>query len=99
MQAPTPINAHSAAFAQRLVSLPRPDAGRLRQLTAAESEVLGYMIEGRSPQEIAELRHARRRTVANQLAAARRKLRVSGRMELVRRLAELGSAGTLAACP
>ncbi len=75
--------------AQHLVSLPRPDAGRLDGLTAAESDVLGHVIEGRSRREIADLRHAQLRTVFNQLAAARRKLRAGNRIEIVRKLSAI----------
>ena len=71
-----------------VVSLPFPDAFRLDTLTTAESAVVSYLIEGRSQREIADLRHACPRTVVNQLAAARRKLGASNRIELVRKVAE-----------
>jgi DNA-binding NarL/FixJ family response regulator len=74
-----------------LVSLPRPSTAPLSVLTRAEREVLSYLIEGRSQEEIARGRKACSRTVANQLAAARKKLHVTGRFDLVR-LLRLGSA-------
>lgn len=67
----------------RVVSLPRPDTTKLAGITPAEAEVLALWLEGRSQDEIAAIRHARRRTVVNQLAAVRRKLAISGRMQLL----------------
>jgi DNA-binding NarL/FixJ family response regulator len=69
-----------------LVSLPRPNTAPLSVLTRAEREVLACLIEGRTLQEIARQRKACSRTVANQLATARKKLHVSGRFDLVRLL-------------
>jgi len=69
--------------ALRVVSLPRPDTTRLPGLTPAEAAVLALWLEGHSQSQIAGQRQACRRTVVNQLAAARRKLSVSGRMQLL----------------
>jgi len=69
-----------------MLSLPRPNTAPLSVLTRAEREVLSCLIEGRTQQEIARERKACSRTVANQLAAARKKLQVSGRFDLVRLL-------------
>ena len=82
-------HAPGAEAGLRVVSLPRPNAKRLEGLTPAEAEVLALWIEGRSPTEIAESRHACRRTVVNQLATARRKLPVSSRMQLLKWLLQL----------
>ena len=55
------------------------------ELTAAEREVVGHILEGRSNAEIARLRGTSVRTVANQVASLFRKLGVSSRAELVAR--------------
>jgi DNA-binding CsgD family transcriptional regulator len=65
----------------RVVSVPlreRPLAG----LSPAERAVVALALEGLSNREIARRRGSSARTVANQLAAAYRKLGVSGRAEL-----------------
>jgi DNA-binding CsgD family transcriptional regulator len=72
-----------------VIGFERLDTSRLRSLTRAEAEVISGLIHGLSQQEIARERKARRRTVVNQLATARRKLPVSGRVELVRFLSQL----------
>ncbi|HEY3493567.1 MAG TPA: LuxR C-terminal-related transcriptional regulator [Polyangiaceae bacterium] len=72
-----------------VVGFERLDTSRLRSLTRAEAEVISGLIQGLSQQEIARERKARWRTVVNQLATARRKLPVSGRVELVRFLSQL----------
>ena len=75
-----------------LVSMPRPSTAPLSVLTRAEREVLSCLIEGRTQQEIARERKACSRTVANQLAAARKKLHVTGRFDLVRLLLSSAAA-------
>ena len=55
-------------------------------LTQAEEAVTRLLVEGHSHSRIAELRPASRRTVANQLVAAFRKLGISGRPELLAKL-------------
>ena len=54
------------------------------ELTAAEREVAKLVLQGFSNEEIAALRGARTRTVANQLQAAYRKLGIGSRVELAR---------------
>jgi len=81
--------------AEVLVSLPRPSTAPLHVLTRAEREVLSCLIEGRSQQEIARERKACTRTIANQLAAARKKLHVTGRFDLVRLLLSTAAAATV----
>jgi DNA-binding CsgD family transcriptional regulator len=71
-----------AAIAVRL------DTSRLlhgANLTAAEREVAGFILRGRSNGEIASARRTSARTVANQIAAIFRKVGVSSRAELVAR--------------
>ena len=65
-----------------VLSFSRADARRLSGLSTTEQEVAYYLLEGRSNNEIAELRQTSVRTVANQVAAVYRKLRVRGRSEL-----------------
>lgn len=83
--------------AELVVSLPRPNTAPLSVLTRAEREVLSCLIEGRTQQEIARERKACSRTVANQLAAARRKLHVTGRFDLVRLLLSSATASVKSA--
>jgi len=52
------------------------------RLTSSEFDVVTLLIESRSYAEIAALRHRSQRTIANQLASAFRKLRVSGQNHL-----------------
>jgi DNA-binding CsgD family transcriptional regulator len=68
----------------QVISLLRPDSRLGAQLPPGEMQVTRWYLEGRSTLEIARLRRASPRTVVNQLAAARQKFRVSGRLELVR---------------
>lgn len=70
----------------RVVSLARPDQGLDRDLPSAELAVVRSLIEGCSYEEIAAARGTSTRTVANQISAVFRRLRVSGRSELVHRL-------------
>ena len=70
----------------RVVSVARPEAELARLLTPAQYDVVRLLIEGKSHLEIATCRHRSARTIANQLGAAFRKLGVSGRSELIRRL-------------
>jgi DNA-binding NarL/FixJ family response regulator len=86
------IEAGSAAFefGERrclLVSVPRAARTLAGRLSPCESEVCELLLEGRSHAEIAGKRGTSVRTVANQLAAAFRKMGVSGRLELLTRLA------------
>jgi DNA-binding NarL/FixJ family response regulator len=63
-------------------SIPRPEL-RCVSLSPAELAVSGRLVEGLSYGEIAELRGTSKRTIANQIAAVFRRLRVSGRNELL----------------
>ncbi|MDX2056099.1 MAG: helix-turn-helix transcriptional regulator [Polyangiaceae bacterium] len=69
-----------------IVSVARPDLGLPSILSTAEQAVARQVLEGTTHTEAAELRGTSRRTIANQLSAIFRKLGVSGRFELMRRL-------------
>ena len=71
----------------RVISTPRPDLALATLLPEAELAVICSLVEGRSYQEIARQRGTSTRTVANQISAVFRRLRVSGRNELVQKLA------------
>lgn len=57
---------------------------RTSKLTAAEREVAKLVLQGFSNEEIAALRGAQARTVANQLQATYRKLGIGSRLALAR---------------
>jgi DNA-binding CsgD family transcriptional regulator len=69
-----------------VVSLPRPNVLLPTSLTDAERAVVAALLLGRSNGEIAESRRVALRTVANQVASIFRKLEVSSRVELIRKL-------------
>jgi DNA-binding NarL/FixJ family response regulator len=68
-----------------------PDPDAVMRLTLAELDVTLAALEGQGNSTIATHRRTSLRTVVNQLAAVFRKLRVSGRLELVSRLTLPGS--------
>lgn len=70
----------------RVVSLPRPDRRLFRILPPAELAVIRHLVEGMRYDEIASLRGTSTRTVANQITAVFRRVRASGRNELLLRL-------------
>lgn len=70
----------------RVIDVPRPGQRLGESLPAAERAVIELLIEGCCYVEIAERRRTAVRTVANQIAAAFRRLNVSGRSELIQRL-------------
>lgn len=70
----------------RVIGAPRPDQNLATVLPCAELAVIRSLIEGLSYQQIAKLRGTSTRTIANQITAVFRRLRVSGRNELVQRL-------------
>ncbi|HEY3501032.1 MAG TPA: helix-turn-helix transcriptional regulator [Polyangiaceae bacterium] len=70
-----------------LLHLRRPDWDLRSALTPCEWRVVQLLVEAKPYEEIALARNASVRTVANQIASAFRKLRVSGRLELLRKLA------------
>jgi len=71
----------STAFG--IASIPRPDLCLAPLLTSTEYAVTRLLADGHSRSEIAALRNASTRTVANQVSAVFRKLGVSGRLELL----------------
>lgn len=73
---------HGTAYVVLSYSL--RDGTRFAGLTPSELGVVEAVLDGRSPRDIAALRHVSTRTIANQLAAAYRKLGVSGATALIR---------------
>lgn len=71
---------------RRVIGMPRPDRCLARVLPSAELAVIRCLVEGLSYEEIARGRGTSTRTIANQIGAVFRRLRVSGRNELVQRL-------------
>jgi DNA-binding NarL/FixJ family response regulator len=70
-----------------LLSIPAQSEGALDSLTHAELSIARKLVDGRSNAEIARARGTSERTVANQVAAIFKKLRVGSRAELARRFA------------
>jgi DNA-binding NarL/FixJ family response regulator len=70
----------------RVIGARRPDEHLERLLPAAELAVIRRLVEGSSYAEIAAERGTSMRTIANQITAVFRRLRVSGRNELLHRL-------------
>lgn len=98
---PTAPHARATAFMAEndselhVVGIPRPDRRLSESLPTAELAVIRALVEGCSYREIAKLRGTSTRTIANQISAVFRRLRVSGRNELVQRLLRQdGVAGT-----
>ncbi|HEY6080882.1 MAG TPA: helix-turn-helix transcriptional regulator, partial [Polyangiaceae bacterium] len=69
-----------------VIGTPRPDRHLGLLLPSAELAVIRSLVEGLSYEEIAHQRGTSTRTIANQITAVFRRLRVSGRNELVQRL-------------
>jgi DNA-binding CsgD family transcriptional regulator len=80
----------------RLLRTARPENELEALLTPAQFEVVSLLAEGHAHRKLAELRHCSPRTVANQLASAFQRLKVSGRGELLVRLAQRAQS---APCP
>lgn len=70
----------------RVISIPRPDGPLEETLPRAELAVIRSLIEGVSYAEIARRRGTSTRTIANQITAVFRRMKVSGRSELLLRL-------------
>jgi DNA-binding NarL/FixJ family response regulator len=75
-----------------ILSIRRLDEVIGSMLSPAEQAVVRLRTDGRSHAEIASIRHTSRRTIANQLASASRKLGVSGRCELLSYLSRVTTA-------
>lgn len=69
-----------------VVGIGRPDRALGRVLPSAELAVIRSLVEGLAYEDIARRRGTSTRTIANQISAVFRRLRVSGRNELVQRL-------------
>jgi DNA-binding NarL/FixJ family response regulator len=70
----------------QVIGIGRPDLRLADVLPAAEYDVVRSRIEGLSYADIAKLRGTSERTIANQIAAVFKRMRVSGRSELLSRL-------------
>jgi DNA-binding NarL/FixJ family response regulator len=70
----------------RVISLPRPDLRLSEALPPAELSVVKSLIEGACYEEIAQMRGTSTRTIANQITTVFRRLKVSGRSELLSQL-------------
>ncbi len=71
---------------RQLVCSARFEQGLSPRLTAAELAVVRLLVEGRTQEDIAKQRGRCVRTIANQIANIYRKLRICGRIELIRSL-------------
>jgi DNA-binding CsgD family transcriptional regulator len=69
-----------------IFSLPVLPENLTARVSAAESDVIRHVLDGRSNQQIAERRGTSARTVANQLQSLYRRFGVTSRLELVRHL-------------
>lgn len=69
-----------------IIDLPIDPVALPACLTEAEREIVTFVLQGQSNQEIADARGVRYRTIANQLASVFRKLQVWSRTELVTKL-------------
>jgi DNA-binding NarL/FixJ family response regulator len=74
------------ASGQLLLIVKRPDYGEIEPLSPGESMVARLLLEGNSHAVIAKQRATSPRTIANQIASVYGKLRVSGRIPLLRQL-------------
>ncbi len=70
----------------RVISLPRPDLRLASALPPAELAVVRSLIEGACYDEIAQRRGTSTRTIANQITTVFRRMKVSGRSELLLQL-------------
>lgn len=70
----------------RVISIRRPDLVLADRLPPAELAVVRSLVEGESYECIAQQRGTSTRTIANQITAVFRRLKVSGRSELLLRL-------------
>jgi DNA-binding CsgD family transcriptional regulator len=77
------------------VSIPRPLLACAAALTPVQQQVAEWLIEGSSRDTIAERRATSPNTVAGQVHAIFRALRVTGRYALIRRACDLGCLGQL----
>lgn len=79
------------------ITLQDPTAWLRARLSPAQCRIARLLIDGKTHAEMATLRNISERTVANHLAAIYQRLNVSGRLDLLRRLAEEYVCGGVAA--
>lgn len=91
------ILAQNQQYPRQRFSVARPDDQLVSWLSPAEYAVTRLLVEGKSYEEMALLRHTSKRTVANQLASAFHRLGISGRAELLCLLAQRSVAAWQAA--
>jgi DNA-binding NarL/FixJ family response regulator len=82
----------------RVLSIRRPEQALIERLPPAELAVVRSLIEGESYERIAQLRGTSTRTIANQITAVFRRLKVSGRSELLLRLFREATLPTPPSC-
>lgn len=70
----------------RVIALPRPDLRLSEALPPAELSVVKSLIEGACYEDIAQMRGTSTRTIANQITTVFRRMKVSGRSELLTQL-------------
>ena len=80
-----------------VLTMPRAELELSERLPPAEVDVCGLALEGLSHEQISLRRRRSKRTVANQLASAFRRMRVSGRLELAASVARMHVCGRHAA--
>jgi DNA-binding NarL/FixJ family response regulator len=68
-----------------IFNFPLPDVQIPKGLTPAEEDVVRAVLDGHSNAHIARMRRTSSNTVANQLRSIYSKLRISGRLELIKR--------------
>ncbi len=73
------------------ISIRRPDRDLDGFFSAAERQMIAFLIEGITQREMAERRNTSPRTIANQVGSAYVKLRVSGRIAMIGFLLEKGA--------
>ena len=66
-----------------IIGIERPEKACSRRFSASEFDVVARLVDGATYTDIASLRGTSVRTVANQISSAFRRMRVSGRAELV----------------
>jgi len=93
------VHGQDATF--RTVSVARPEDALSSQLPPAEMDIVRCLVEGYSHLGMARLRDTSKRTIANQIGSIFRRLRVTGRMQLIHRLFALSreSHSTRSAAP
>jgi DNA-binding NarL/FixJ family response regulator len=75
-----------------VIGIPRPDRSLEPLLPRAELDVVRHLVEGDCYEKISSDRGTSSRTIANQIAAVFRRLKVSGRSELLQQLFAFGAA-------